>query len=325
MNTQNKQYQQLTQSQRYPLQALHSKGFSQREIALDIEIHHSTVSRELKRNTCGASYCAEAADRLKEKRKAAKPKRCKYDEQHDAMIANGVLLGGSPEKLSLRMKRELPEAAALSHTTLYRRIARDKAQGGKWFKKLPRYGKRRCKGGKRQAGKSLIPDRVDISERPEIVDDRARLGDWEGDTVHGQDATLVTLVERKSRLLLLAKVPNKQSYTVCAARAELLSRAGEVHTLTLDNGGEFARHALVSEATKAEVYFARPYASWQRGTNENTHGLLRRCWPKKMALGALSEQDIRDMELRLNMTPRKVLGGLTPMEVYTGCVLHLLR
>ena len=325
MSTQNKRYQQLTQGQRYQLQALHRKGFSQRDIAIDIGIHHSTVSREFKRNISGGSYCAKTAERLKEKRKEAKPKYSKYDEQHDEMISNGLLMGWSPENLSLRMQLELPKASVLSHTSVYRRIARNKAQGGKWYKKLPRYGKRRCKGGKRKAGKSMIPDRVDISERPEIVDSRTRLGDWEGDTVHGQDATLVTLVDRTSRLLLLSKVTDKTAETVCTAMNDLLSRVSDVHTITLDNGGEFAHYAKVSEATEAKVYFARPYASWQRGTNENTNGLIRRCWPKKMMLGGLSEQEVRDMELRLNMTPRKVLGGRTPIEVYTGCVLHLLR
>jgi IS30 family transposase len=325
MSTQSKHYQQLTQCQRYQLQSLHRKGFSLRQIAIDIGSHHSTVSRELKRNIDGKQYCAKTAEILKEKRKVAKLKFSKSDERHNDMILNGLLMGWSPENLSIRMKLELPEGSALSHTTLYRRIARNKKQGGTWYKKLPRYGKQHGKGGKRKAGKSMIPDRVDISNRPDIVESRTRLGDWEGDTVHGQDATLVTLVDRKSRLILLAKVPDKKAETVCNAMSELLCRVSDVHTITLDNGGEFSRHGKVSEVTQAEVYFARPYASWQRGTNENTNGLLRRKWPKKMALGSLEEQEIKDMELRLNMMPRKVLGGRTPIEVYTGCVLHLLR
>jgi len=122
----------------------------------------------------------------------------------------------------------------------------------------------------------MIPGQVDISERPKIVEGRTRLGDWEGDTVHGQDATLVTLVERKSRFMLLAKVSDKKAEIVCDAMCTLLNRVSHVHTLTLDNGGEFARHGKISVLTQADVNFARPYARWPRGTNENTNGLLRR-------------------------------------------------
>ena len=134
----------------------------------------------------------------------------------------------------------------------------------------------------------MIPDRVDISERPEIVELRARLGDWEGDTVFGQNAHLVTLVDRKSRLTLIKKVPNKEAETVANAMISLLTRVLGVKTVTLDNGGEFARHRVVSEAINADIYFAKPYASYQRGTNENTNGIIRRHWPKKNAHGSFN-------------------------------------
>ncbi len=189
---------------------------------------------------------------------------------------------------------------------------------------MPRFGKSRWKGGKRKAGRSLIPDRVDITKRPEIVEQRARIGDWEGDTVHGQDAHLVTLVDRKSRLTLIGKVDNKQAETVAAKMISLLKRVPEVLTATLDNGGEFARHGLVAEAINADMYFAKSYASYQRGTNENTNGIIRRQWPKKMRLGQLTDEDIRNMEWVINSMPRKVLGGLTPLEVYTGKSVALI-
>ena len=121
------------------------------------------------------------------------------------IIEKGLLLGWSPENISCRMKLEVPEIA-LSHTSVYSRIAADKAQGGALYKKLPRFGKRRCKGGKRKAGRFLIPNRVDISERPEVVELQSRVGDWEGDKMYGQDAHLVTLVDRKSRYTLIDKV-----------------------------------------------------------------------------------------------------------------------
>ena len=205
----------------------------------------------------------------------------------------------------------------ISHTTIYRLLEKDRIAGGQLYQLLPRFGKTRWKGGKRKAGRSLIPDRKDISERPAIVDRRGRRGDWEGDTVHGQDAHLVTLVDRKSRLTLIGKVPDKKAATVAKEMIRLMKRVPGSRTITLDNGGEFAQHGKVSKKCGVNVYFAKPYASYQRGTNENTNGIIRRHWPKKMAMGALTEQDIREMELILNTTPRKVLGGKTPIEVYT--------
>ncbi|MBD2785366.1 IS30 family transposase, partial [Xenorhabdus sp. DI] len=204
----------------------------------------------------------------------------------------------------------------LSHSTLYRRIREDRDAGGSLYKRLPRFGKTRWKGGKRQAGQSHIPNRVDISQRPAIADKRARTGDFEGETIYGQNAYLVTLVDRKSRLLLMAKTQNRTAESVSNVMNTLLNRVSSVHTVTLDNGGEFARHEKVSQSTKAQIYFARPYASYQRGTNENTNGQVRRQWPKGTAFGSLTEQDVSDLELRLNMTPRKVLNGLTPRSLY---------
>lgn len=317
MSNQNKHYKQLTQGERYQIQVLLEKGFSVTEIGHTLCRHKSSISREIKRNSARARYCAEAAQRLKEHRKSTSYKHIKQSERHADIISKGLLLGWSPENISCRMEVELPEIS-LSHSTIYRRIAKNKAKGGDWYKLLPRYGKTRWKGGKRKAGRSLIPDRVDISERPEVVEQRQRIGDWEGDTVYGQDAYLVTLVERKSRLTLIGKVKDKTAETVANEMTALLKRVDKVHTITLDNGGEFAHHKDVAKAANADTYFARPYASYQRGTNENTNGLIRRSWPKKMKLGKLSNQDIRNMELLINTMPRKVLGGLTPLEVYTG-------
>lgn len=324
MKSQHKHYRQLTQGQRYQIQALHRKGFSQRSIAEAIGVHPSSISRELRRNSSQGIYCGKTANQLKDNRKIMAGKFNKCDESHAKIFLNGLLMGWSPENMSARMRIEIP-AIALSHTTIYRRIKEDKARGGSLYKMLPRFGKTRCKGGKRKAGRSMIPARVDISQRPKIVESRSRLGDWEGDTVYGQDASLVTLVERKSLLTLIGKVTDKTAETVSNMMINMLNRVDSVYTITLDNGGEFAQHKKVSEATGSQIFFARPYASYQRGTNENTNGLIRRCWPKKMRMGALSKQEISDMELRLNMTPRKVLLGLTPIEAYTGAMLHLLR
>ena len=208
----------------------------------------------------------------------------------------------------------------LSHSTIYRRIEEDRQQGGKLYRSLPRYGKSRRKGGKRnnKAGISMIPNRMDITERPKIVDERVRLGDWEGDTVHGQDAHLVTLVDRASRFTLAKRVFSKTKEEVANAMIAMFKNIHSVLTVTLDNGGEFADHGRVATETGADVYFAKPHASWQRGTNENTNGRIRRFWPKKFNMATLTDKEIEDRSFLLNFTPRKVLGGLTPFEVFTG-------
>lgn len=164
----------------------------------------------------------------------------------------------------------------------------------------------------------VIPDRIDISERPKVVEERQRLGDWEGDTVHGQNAHLVTQVERTSRFALVKRIYTKTKDEVADAMIELFAKVHTVLTITLDNGGEFADHVRVGKQTSADVYFARPYASWQRGTNENFNGRIRRFWPKKFDMATLTEKEIEDRIFLLNLTPRKVLGGRTPLEVFTG-------
>ena len=317
MSTQTKHYKQLTQGKRYQLQALRKTGLSQQAMADTLGIHKSTVSRELSRNSGSDGYCPEEAEKRKTERKKNARKAKTVGDQHKSIVEKGLSLGWSPENISCRMKIELPEKA-ISFTTIYRMVEEDKAEGGNLHELLPRFGKTRWKGGKRKAGRSLIPDRKDITERPVIVEHRGRLGDWEGDTVYGQDAHLVTLVDRKSRLTLIGKVNDKQAETVAKKMIGLMKRVPGAKTITLDNGGEFAMHSAVSEASNADIYFAKPYASYQRGTNENTNGIIRRHWPKKMAMGELSDKEISDMELIINTMPRKVLGGLTPLEVYTG-------
>ena len=325
MHTQPRRYKQLAEGQRYQIQVLREKGYMhmQKEIAEAVGVSESALSREFRRNSSGGVYCARTAHALSVERRMAAKKHSKLDERHRPIIEKGLSLGWSPENISERMKLEVPDIA-ISHTTIYKRIADDKTLGGCLHKSLLRYGKRRRKGGKRKAGRSMIPNWVDISERPEIVDLRTRLGDWEGDTVYGQNAYLVTLVDRKSRFTLIGKVDNKRADLVADAMIALLKRVSSVSTITLDNGGEFATHEKVAQVANADIFFAKPYASYQRGTNENTNGIIRRTWPKKMPLGDLAKEDLRTMELLINTMPRKVLGGRTPLEVYTGQSIALI-
>jgi IS30 family transposase len=320
MNKQNKHYQQLTRELRYQISALRKAGMSVRAIAAIVGVHFSTVSRELSRNVTILGYSPSVAQQLSDTRKRTARKAHKRTEKTDQIIRESLSLGWSPESISQRLKLEYKKGGHLSHSTIYRRIAEDRQQGGRLFCSLPRFGKTRWKGGKRnkKAGVRLIPDRVDITQRPATVNARKRLGDWEGDTVHGQNAHLVTLVDRTSRFTLAQRVLTKTKEEVANAMIYMFSKVHSVLTVTLDNGGEFADHARVAKKTGADVFFAKPYASWQRGTNENTNGRIRRFWPKKFDMATLTDKEIEGRILLLNLTPRKILGGLTPLEAFTG-------
>ncbi|MDP0560923.1 MAG: IS30 family transposase [Candidatus Endonucleobacter sp. (ex Gigantidas childressi)] len=175
MSTQTRQYKQLTQGQRYQIEALLGTDYMQKEIAVSVGISESALSRELSRNTSDDGYGAESAHALASQRRVTATKFSKTDERHMTIIKKGLLLSWSPENISFRIKVKVPDIA-LSHTTVYRRVATNKVRGGS-YKNLPSLGKRRCKGGKRKAGRITIPDRVDVSDRPAVVDLRPRLGD----------------------------------------------------------------------------------------------------------------------------------------------------
>jgi len=320
-------YRQLTLAQRYQIWSLRDTGYKLRAIGAKVGVDFSTVSRELRRNRSINGYQPQLAHKASTQRKSTAKKANKSSTKLKSIIEKGLCLGWSPDVISQRMKLEkIPENERLSHTSIYRHIEKDKQQGGQLYRQLPRFGKTRWRGGKRnrQAGCKLIPDRIDIKERPAIVDKRSRLGDWEGDTVHGKSAHLVTLVERKSRFTLAKRVTSKCKKEVGDALIELLGKVSAKTTLTLDNGGEFADQLRVSNISKVSIYFAKPYASWQRGTNENTNGRIRRFWPKKFDMGRLTNEEIDEEILNLNCTPRKILSGLTPLEAFTGLRVALI-
>ena len=211
MNKQNKRYLQLTEQLRYQISALLKTGMTNKEIAAQIGVHPGTIGRELKRNMTGNGYDPCKAHELSIERKKKAKKASKRSSITDRIIRESLLIGWSPEAISQRLKLEAEPASQLSHTTIYRRIKEDRIKGGLLYRQLPHYGKSRWKGGKRsrRAGAKLIPDRVDISCRPEVVEQRSRHGDWEGDTIHGKNAYLVTVVERASRFTLVKRVLSK--------------------------------------------------------------------------------------------------------------------
>ncbi len=174
----------------------------------------------------------------------------------------------------------------------------------------------------------MIKNRVSIDERPEIVDQKTRMGDWEGDTVIGKNhkGGLVTLAERKSRYVLAGPICSKHAEGVTAVTTRLLTPyKDKCHTITFDNGKEFAEHEKMAAELKADIYFANPYHSWERGLNENSNGLLRQYFPKGMELSDITEEQVQEAVGRINHRPRKVLGFKTPYEVFFGVELRYTK
>ena len=214
---------------------------------------------------------------------------------------------------------QIANQVGISHETIYRHVYADKATGGSLWKELRCQKKRRKRYASGQDRRGQIIGRRPISERPAYIEERAQVGHWEGDTVIGANhqQAIVTLVERKSGYAVLSKVTNKTSDLVSNAIInELQSFAPLVKTMTFDNGKEFAEHQRIDKELQSTTYFADPFASWQRGSNENFNGLLRQYIPKKRPLSTVTQEEIKMIQQQLNNRPRKRLGFKTPNEVF---------
>ena len=215
-------------------------------------------------------------------------------------------------------QEEKKVSASTIYTHLYRETAKDNALKVHFRQKHPKPRKR--SGVKDRRGQ--IIDRVSIDERPKIVEEKSRTGDWEGDTIEsaGKTAYIATFVDRKSKMLLAKIMPNKMALTLnkAALRAFRPIPAQKMTTLTLNNGKEFAAHKALSEALDLDIYFAHPYHSWERGLNEHTNGLLRQYLPKKVPFDTLTQKQLDIIVAKINNRPRKVLGYLTPYEVFSA-------
>lgn len=312
-------YQQLTREKRYILYALKQEEFSMRKIARRLEVDVSTVSREVKRNTSKRGYRPAAAHRLAMGRLSKQRKPTKLTPENIRLIKRYIRQEWSPEQISETLKKH--GLLEISHETIYKYIWLDKAQGGTLYKKLRiKYKVRRHKYG---TGKRvIIYDKKSIDERPEVVDKKCRIGDWELDTIvpaRGGKHVLVTMVERYSKYTLIDKVESKEAYPTARGIIKMLAPFKEkVLTLTSDNGTEFASHKIVSKVLDADFYFAHSYKAWERGLNENTNGLIRQYFPKKSTFENLNRLDLSKVISKLNNRPRKKLGFKTPKEVFYG-------
>jgi IS30 family transposase len=304
-------YKHLSQIERYQIYSLMKANQSITQIAEQLGRHKSTISRELGRNEGCRGYrpkqaCELALNRSQGSRNAREVEPWVKREAD-------VLLGlqWSPEQIA----GKLP----VSHETLYLHVYADKANGGKLWKNLRCQKQKRKRYAVGQDRRGQIPNRRPLSERPGHIEDRKQVGHWEGDTVIGANhkQAIVTVVERKSGYAVIAKVENKTADLVSAAIVNRLKPFGaKVKTLTFDNGKEFCGHGKIDEALGSTSYFARPFASWERGSNENFNGLLRQYVPKKRSMESITDEEIQMIENRLNNRPRKRLGFRTPAEVF---------
>ena len=315
-------YKHLTEEERYQIDDLRREGFNQKQIAKKIRRSPSTLSRELRRNEGERGWRPRQAqlksvDRLvaRGSNNARKISEAawQYAEKHLTEDQ------WSPQQIAGRAKLE--GLGIISHETIYQRILKDKKEDGNLYTHLRCKKKRKKRYGSARSTRGTIPNRVDIDQRPAIVDSRKRTGDWEGDTIigsHDGGAVIASMVERKSRFTVLAKSKNKTTKEVTESiNQHMLPIADLVHTITLDNGKEFSFHEIMAAMLDARIYFAKPYHSWERGLNENTNGLVRQYFPKKIPFDNITNHELQRVVKKLNNRPRKCLGYKTPFEVFS--------
>lgn len=310
-------YTQLTQEERYQIYALMKAGHDKSEIAKILGRNKSTICREVRRNCGLRGYRPKQAQRLAEERRQAKVQP-RIGAEVWVLVEQMLREDWSPEQISIWLEAE--RVVRISHEWIYQYVLQDKSKGGGLYHHLRCQKQRRKRYGSYSRRGQLV-NRIGIDERPAIVDARSRIGDWELDTIIGKGhrQAIVSLTERKSRLTLIHKVERKTADSVSRAIIHLLKPiAHRVHTLTSDNGKEFARHEIIADKLKAKFYFAHPYASWERGLNENTNGLIRQYFPKNHDFTTITQDEIDRVMDKLNNRPRKCLGIKTPNQVFFG-------
>lgn len=306
---------QLTQDQRYQLWRLNKMSYLQKDIAEIMDVSASTISRELQKNCNQFGHYTKNAHQIFLSRRHLKSKS-RISLEHWQIVEAYIRQDFSPEQVSLRLEYE--GRLKVSHEWIYQYIALDKQQGGDLHTHLRCKKKNRKRYGGIRNNRSLC-DRIGIEERPDVVNQRQRYGDWEVDTVIGRQGgkVLVTLVERKSKLSLIGLADNKTAQAVKETLLKLLSSISTyVHTLTYDNGPEFAQHKTIDQKLNSQGYFARPYCSGDRGLSENTNGLIRQYLPKRSSFDNVFQNYIEKIMKRLNNRPRKTLNARTPNEVF---------
>lgn len=308
----------LTTEQRYTIAAMQKAGYRQSAIASAINKDKSVVSRELRRNCDARSgeYRADLAQRKYELRQKQKPKHQRFTVEIQEYVEAKLSEQYSPEQIVGAAK--LAGKACVSHERIYQHIWEDKRAQGVLYQQLRSRGKRYRKRGNQKDSRGKIKERIGISERPEIVEERERFGDLEIDTIigKGHKGAIVTINDRATGMLIMRKLAGKNAEELAQKAIEALRPWKEgLHTITSDNGKEFASHQQIADSLGIDFYFADPYHSWQRGSNENLNGLIRQYIPKKTDFSTISEAYIHQIETKLNNRPRKRFKFLTPLQV----------
>ena len=312
-------YHQLTPDERYMLAALRTQGLNQAQMARSLGRHRSTIGREFRRN-CSRSdghYRPSKAQERTNGRRSRSRRNQRFTRQDFALVEGLLCRQWSPEQVAGHLART--GQLAISHETIYRHVWRDKKEGGLLYTHLRGARKRRRKRYGAYDSRGRLAGKRLISERPPEVETRSRVGHWEADTVMGTGSKecIVTLVERKTGLVLIGKLSDRTKELFNRRVLRLIRHnEGAFETITADNGTELHGYERIEERTGAVFYFARPYHSWERGSNENANGLIRQYLPKGESMAGLSQQQCNAIARKLNTRPRKRLGFKTPLECY---------
>lgn len=312
-------YRQLTQDERYMMARLLHQGRSYREVAMILDRAPSTISREHQRNVAphDGRYRAEKAQQYAMARRRRCRKKSQYSLHEWKQIVQLLRRKWSPQQISGR--RRLLRERSMSKETIYRYVWRDRRAGGQLWRELrimSKFGRKR-RGSPATRGR-LVGKRH-ISERPAHIELRRQVGHWEGDTVMGSDLRrcVLTLVERATGYVMIKKLVARNKEQAATAMSQSISELdGRFRTITLDNGSEFHDYERVQDRHGVKFYFATPYHSWERGTNENTNGLIRQYLPKGMCMKPVTQADCDKIAAALNDRPRERLGFRTPREVF---------
>ena len=310
-------YQQLTYEKRNELKAYLKLGLKLVYIAYLIGVHKSTISRELKRNSGRRGYRPQQAQQKTNSRKKNSRKKTRFTEAVKQRVEFYIKQDWSPEQISGYLASA--EDIQISHETIYQHIWADKRNGGSLYQHLRWSHKKRRKRYGTRDRRGQIKDRVSIDERPQVVDQKARIGDWEVDTVIGKNhhGALVTAVERKTMFTCIDYVPTKSTELVTKTLVQmLLAFKQQILTITVDNGKEFALHQQITKALEADVYFAHPYHAWERGLNEHINGLIRQYFPKNEQFNNIDKKKVLFVQNKLNQRPRKSLKFEKPENIF---------
>lgn len=311
-------YTQLTEVQRYHIYTMLNKRFTQKVISEEVGVSPSTVSREIARNKGERGYRPKQANEKAVKRRQTAQKSCRLTVELKAKITDCLLQEWSSEQISGYFKKT--EEAWVSYETIYQFVLEEKQNGGMLYKQLRHSGKKRKKRYASTDRRGEIKDRVSIDKRPKNIEKRDRIGDWEIDLVIGKNhkGAIVTIVDRLSLMTLIGKVESKHTELVTRSTIELLKpyKKKGAHTITSDNGKEFSGHKKISQSLGVDFYFAHPYSSWERGTNENMNGLIRQYLPKGTEFQAVNDEECQFIMDRLNNRPRKCLGYKRPNQMF---------